>query len=543
VPVVFAAPPSAEALEAAGIVASYFGMLADNHQLVFPVSIGKLPPGNVILIAESAALLPSGLALSGIASPTVAIRPNPSDPAGKVLVLTGGGAGQVASAAQAIALRSPLLKTDTAILGTLSLPPGRQADDAPRWLRSDQTIALSDSAPSGVTPDDGSVPVNVYLRLPPDLDYVNRETVPLALDYRYDQLPLRGSSAAQVVVNEKYIGSTLLPPGRNTTKIVHSQMGLATGTLRPFSNSLSMAFSFQFADQQVCQGATPAGMTAVLLNSSHLDLRGVPHWAALPNLELFANAGFPFTQYADLHRTTVILPSRPTPSEIAIYLALLGHFGAQTGYPALRVRVADSDALQPGEGSDFLVIGSLDDQEAIGKLSSSLPVSFAGGGVDIEQGRGLFATLQDAWGLPGIGRAAAEPNPDHFATMPDAVIAGIESPYAAGHSIVLIVLPNRDSENPWMGAFLSVAQSSAISGGVSVARGGQFVSYSVRNGVYHVGSLPWPFRVHLWLTQAPWTIPGGVVACCLPLALCTRGWLVRHAAARLNGSSGDPDVE
>jgi hypothetical protein len=105
------------------------------------------------------------------------------------------------------------------------------------------------------------------------------------------------------------------------------------------------------------------------------------------------------------------------------------------------------------------------------------------------------------------------------------------------------VLPNRDSENPWMGAFLSVAQSSAISGGVSVARGGQFVSYSVRNGVYHVGSLPWPFRVHLWLTQAPWTIPGGVVACCLPLALCTRGWLVRHAAARLNGSSGDPDVE
>ena len=86
VPVVFAVPPSPEALEAAGIVASYFGMLADNHQLLFPVSIGKLPPGNVILIAESAALLPPGLALSGIASPTVAVRPNPSDPAGKVLV-------------------------------------------------------------------------------------------------------------------------------------------------------------------------------------------------------------------------------------------------------------------------------------------------------------------------------------------------------------------------------------------------------------------------------------------------------------------------
>jgi cellulose synthase (UDP-forming) len=542
--VVFASPPSPEAMEAAGIVASYFGMLADNHQLLFPVSIGKLPPGNVILIAESAALLPSGLALSGIASPTVAVRPNPSDPASTVLVVTGGGAGQLVIAAQAIALRSPLLKTDTAIIGTLSLPPGRQADDAPRWLRTDRTIALPDSDPSGATPDDGSVPVDVYLRLPPDLDYVNRETVPLTLDYRYDQLPLRGSSAAQVVVNEKYIGSTLLPPGRNGIKIVRSQMALATATLRPFSNSLSMAFAFQFADQRVCQGTTPAGMTAALMTSSRLDLRGVPHWAALPNLELFANAGFPFTQYADLHGTTVVLPARPAASEIALYLMLMGHFAAQTGYPALRVRVADSDALQPGEGRDFLVIGGRDDQEAIGKLSSSLPVSLAGGGVDIEQAGGLFANLQDAgWEIPGFRREDAEANPDHFATMPDAVIAGIESPYAAGHSVVLIVLPNRDSENPWMGAFLSVAQSSAISGGVSVVRGGQFVSYSVRRGVYHVGSLPWPFRFHLWLTQAPWTIPGGVLACCLPLALCTRGWLVRHAATRLNGLKGNSDVE
>ena len=542
VPIVFAAPPSPEALEAAGIVASYFGMLADDHQILFPVSIGKLPPGNLILIAESAALLPSGLALSGIESPTVAVRPNPSDPASKMLVLTGGAPGQLVIAAQAIALRSPLLKTDTAILGTLNLPPGRQADDAPRWMRTDRTIALPDSDPSGAAPDDGSAPVNVYLRLPPDLDYINQETVPLTLDYRYDQLPLSGPSAAQVVVNEKYIGSTLLPPGRNPAKIVHSQMPLATATLRPFSNSLSMAFAFRFADQQACQGTTPAGMTAALLNSSHLDLRGVPHWAAMPNLELFANAGFPFTQYADLHRTTVVLPSSPAVSEIAIYLMLMGHFAAQTGYPALRVRVANSDALQPGEGRDFLVIGSLDDQEAIGKLSSSLPVSFAGGGLDIEQDGGLFASLQDArWWLPGLGRAAVEPNPDHFSTMPDAVIAGIESPYAAGHSIVLILLPNRDSDNRWLGLFLSVAQSSAISGGLSVVQDARFVSYSVRRGAYHVGSLPWPFRVHLWLTKAPWTIPGGVLACCLPLALCARGWLVRHAAARLNGSKGNPD--
>jgi cellulose synthase (UDP-forming) len=237
----------------------------------------------------------------------------------------------------------------------------------------------------------------------------------------------------------------------------------------------------------------------------------------------------------------VVLPAKPDVSEIAIYLMMMGHFAAQTGYPALRVRVGDSDALQPGEDRDFLVIGSLEDQRAVGKLSSSLPVAFGGSGIDIEQPRRPFATLQDAWGrLPGLDRAA--PELDHFTTMPDAVIAAIESPYAAGRSIVLIVLPNRGSadssgsEDRWMGAFLSVAQSSVISGGVSVAQSGEFVSYNVRRSVYHVGLLPWPLRVHLWLTQAPWTIPGGVLACCLPLALCTRGWPLRRGVARLNGS-------
>ena len=68
----------------------------------------------------------------------------------------------------------------------------------------------------------------------------------------------------------------------------------------------------------------------------------------MPNLEIFANAGFPFTRFADLSETTVVLPATPTEQEIEAFVTLMGHFGRQTGFPALRVTVAGSDAMQSG---------------------------------------------------------------------------------------------------------------------------------------------------------------------------------------------------
>ena len=46
----------------------------------FPVHIGAIPQGNVIVIAENPASLPAGLNLPAVNSPTVAMRTNPNDP-------------------------------------------------------------------------------------------------------------------------------------------------------------------------------------------------------------------------------------------------------------------------------------------------------------------------------------------------------------------------------------------------------------------------------------------------------------------------------
>jgi len=59
-PVVFASAPSYKAIQAAGIVTSYFGMISENRPVRFPVHIGELPAGNAIVISDSSANLPAG---------------------------------------------------------------------------------------------------------------------------------------------------------------------------------------------------------------------------------------------------------------------------------------------------------------------------------------------------------------------------------------------------------------------------------------------------------------------------------------------------
>jgi cellulose synthase (UDP-forming) len=66
VPIVFASAPDLKAIQAAGVVASYFGLVAEGKPVRFPVSIGQIPQGNAVVIVDSAGDLPPGLKLGGV---------------------------------------------------------------------------------------------------------------------------------------------------------------------------------------------------------------------------------------------------------------------------------------------------------------------------------------------------------------------------------------------------------------------------------------------------------------------------------------------
>ena len=545
IPIVFPIEPSMTGIQAAGVISSYFGMISDNRPVRFPVHIGSIPQGNAIVIAEDPTSLPPGLGLPPINAPTVVMRTNPNDPYGKILIVTGTDASQVLTAAQAVALHSDMLSGAQATIDNLTLPDVQKADAAPRWARTNETIPLWNYATADQLQGDGTAPLNVYFRIPPDIFYANRPNSTLHLVYRYDSIPIGPISSMQVRINNAFLGSVPLIPGHEPTRVTTVNVPVPVVNLRPFSNSLSFDFTFQLLKKGGCENTTPINMEGAILRDSYIDLRGYPHYAPLPNLETFANAGFPFTRFADLSKTTVVLPPTPTQQEIETFVTLMGHFGRQTGFPALRVTVAGPDALHMGATENFLVIGTGGDQPGFGKLQNYLPVSVTSAQIQVHDTQGFFAPLHHAW-WKLKSNEHRESGVLIAGGAPDAVIEGIESPYFPGgdRSIVAIHLRDANEFEPFMSTFLDVQQSSDISSSVSVLHAvsanqqDTFQSFRVGSKVYYVGELPLWTRLTLWFMQVPWLGAIIVIILVFLLAIWTRQWLRGRARARLSGNEG-----
>ena len=174
---------------------------------------------------------------------------------------------------------------------------------------------------------DGSAPIPVYFHAPPDLSYGERQTLDLHVNYRYDARLVAPGSALRIVVNGRSAGEVALPPGPGPISR-QRVLPVPVADIRPFGNTVLFNFDFVPANRDA---ATSPVLSGEILCNSSLDLHGLALWTHMPDPELFADAGFPFTQLADLSGTVVVLPSVPSAEEIALYLHLMSHFGAQTG--------------------------------------------------------------------------------------------------------------------------------------------------------------------------------------------------------------------
>ena len=109
---------------------------------------------------------------------------------GRIVCILGGYGIFGGRVAQALALDTSLMQGSTAQARTVNLPTVRLADDAPRWLSTDAHTPLWDVTTTDSIQGDGSAPLNVYLRIPPDLYYGQTKNLSLHLDYRYNGEPL-----------------------------------------------------------------------------------------------------------------------------------------------------------------------------------------------------------------------------------------------------------------------------------------------------------------------------------------------------------------
>ncbi|MEO5676492.1 MAG: cellulose biosynthesis cyclic di-GMP-binding regulatory protein BcsB, partial [Usitatibacter sp.] len=264
---------------------------------------------------------------------------------------------------------------------------------------------------------------------------------------------------------------------------------------------LQFGFRFALKDDAGCRAQAGVAKAAVSPDST-LDFSGFPHYTRMPNLEHFAAAGFPFTRFADLSQTVVVLPDRPVAGDIEAMLGILARMGEATGYPATRVRIATpKDEAALGD-ADLLLIGASPQQVLLDKWAASFPVA--------------------------VGRHARQAGPVTFeGAGPLAAVYGFESPLTSGRSVVAITALAPDQMLRVLDALDRKEMREEVRGSAAFVFPNKVQSVAVGR-TYSVGFLPPWTGAGYWLSEHP-VVPGLLAAVAL-LAAAYAAWRVQRKA-------------
>lgn len=520
-PFVFGNAPSTGVLEAAGIVSSWFGALATYRGASFPASLNTLPTDDVIVFATNDDR-PAGLTIPAINGPSLSVGTHPTDARFKVLYVLGRDAKELRTAATALGLGRNTFSGETVAITGFENLKKRQPYDAPNWIPSDRPVKLGELASiedmnvSGLRPD----LVRVNLRTPPDLFGWKSKGVPIDLRYRYTPRPNVDKSTLNINVNRNFVTAYPLLPfvelGTSETIAKKIQTALTSEkllpgreeffvplTLMPARSQLQFHFHFDYPKLGACKDVEMRNFQASIDPDSTLDLSSFPHYMQMPNLAVFANAGFPFTRMADLSETAVILPDAPGVSDIGTYLTLMGRMGESTGLPAYGVSVGRSGDVQKFSDKDILLLGSSSNQPLLTQWSKQMPFSVAG------QSRSFSMSEWAIRYLPWFETPTVDRTPvvklSEITLNREAVMVGFESPMKGGRSVVAIVSDKTAGLTDVLSALMDSDLIAKIQGSLTVFRGKEVVSMDVGD-TYNIGSLSPKIKLQWILTNNSWFI-------------------------------------
>lgn len=480
-PIVFGDEPDNITLESAALISSWFGVLSDVRGVSFPVSVGEIPNGNAVILALRGSQVLAGLSLPSAPGPLLAMRDNPHDPYGKLLIVTGDSPSDLLEAARALAAASWFPHVDHLNVHAAA-PAQRSAYDAPRWLATDSPAALGTYTTDEHLRLQGMGSITLYFRLPPDLFLRARESVPLLLRYNYSGAPRGSRPTIHVRLNGKDIDNIWLKPASAPVEGAET-VRLPTGSLLPYTNTLTIDFYFAGA-----VSAAQAHPSFAIHRDSTLDLRGLPHSVLLPRLELFADAGYPFTARPDLSRTAAILPDAPTPTELETLLDMTGFFGAQTGALATGIEIARPSDLDTTRDKDLVLIGTPASQPLLSRWGSDMPLDLSAPGLPVHAAAEPALLLHSEWPFRGYDAERLRQLTGSGFHV-DATIESFESPLEPQRLVVAIVPTGPNALNAIRALFSPSQRQGPIYGGVAVSQDGHFESFLVGTIAFHAGEV------------------------------------------------------
>ncbi|MGF1456559.1 MAG: UDP-forming cellulose synthase catalytic subunit [Alphaproteobacteria bacterium] len=533
--------PSATMLRAAGIVASYWGHLADFRGAYFPVSQRTLPSSNAIVFGRPNPGGGLGIPWPNIDGPTLAIVDNPGVASAKLLLVMGRTDAEILEAAQALSAGTIGLSGSVMAVSAPAIEE-RKIYDAPRWLPTNGPVMLGSRVPQerlegrGLTP--GSLTFN--FRTSPDIFLWSDNGIPVTVNYRYSAGPWIDAkrSRLDILINDVYVDSLPLEKDSFQDRIDRITLNDTTmnqGTVKiPLfqiggQNQLQFFFDLQpVRDDNECVDVVPKDLRSVIDVTSEIDLSPIYRQTRMPNLAFLTQSGFPFTRYADLSETAIIIPNAMRRDEIEAVLALMGLFGARTGYPGFRVQILNSDEVNEGRDKDLILVGSWERQPLLRRWSEKFGFErrentvVVPGAREIGPSTGSISNWVAEAGL--LDQVSVR-----IASLKSGMVS-FRSPLNLDRTVVGLFSSEGSELRQLVNALTSPDLNPQVQGDLVTVQGDTVTSYRVTDR-YYVGRLPFLIWLQWFLSDKPVAMIGLAGFAGLLLGFPIFTWL-RSSAAR-----------
>lgn len=532
-PMVFSGEVPLLQQQAAAVLASWFGAKAQWRGQQFPVLIDQLPDSNALVFATNEQR-PAFLAdYPKVKGPTIDMISSPDNPYVKLLLILGRDQQDLLMAAKGLAQGDVLLRGQSVRVDEVKPLSPRQPYDAPNWVRLDRKMRFDE-----LTDYQGQLqatgrrlwPMSMTLRLPPDLYLLGANGIKADLKYHHTAPIMRDGSRLDVAVNGQFMKSFPLEPGEfKSEQLLTLPLWFAgddqARTLRmpglKTTQVNNLSFSFEYAQESMggnangrCDLVLPPAHQVRIDDSSTIDFTGYRHFIEMPDLKAFANAGFPFSRMADLADTQVVMPAKPHPTQLTTLLNAVGAIGAETGYPALSLRIVNDWEQAREEDLDTLLIGSLPKEFQQDAEPDALLASTSSwiNQPHREYRDDLLSTLADREPQARVGMSG---------NRAIAAILGLQSPTHDQRSLVALLADGPAGVTLLNDTLQNASLRGQVAGSVAIIRESGVKSLAVGER-YEVGYLPWWERVWQLFANYPLRLAGLTLLCMLVL-----GWGLR----------------
>jgi hypothetical protein len=424
--------------------------------------------------------------------------------------------------------------------------PLRQPYDAPRWIPMDRPVRFGELVQPTDLQGNGLVPglLSVNFRTAPDIFVWGNAGIPVVLRYRYPAGTWLNfaDSRLDVSINNSYLRSLpLIQEGmvQQVKDIISPDFVMTEQTVRipPYyifgQNQLQFYYDLRPKKRGECTDALPNNVQESIDPDSTIDLSKTGRLTSLPNLAYFVSSGYPFTKWADLSQTALVIPDQLTPADVQAYLTLMGMMGDSTGYPVVRVTVVNADEVDRVANKDLIVLGTIARQKLIARWSDKSRLRVEEGGLRVAMNSAIDRVY-----------TALDPNAEQERTRVDqllvaqgddlATMIGMESPLSSGHTVVMITGSTPEKQMTVLNTFRNRDLNPLIQGDLMVATPDKVTSFRV-GSEYSAGRLPVLMKIRWWLGNSPLILILFTLIGVLIIALVAYWLLSRVATRRLAG--------